>query len=56
MFTEQRLIFQEGLFVRQTDTNFPGSVFFGYRTDTDFPGAPFLVVTEQIPIFQEAFF
>ena len=28
MFTEQILIFQEGLFVRGTDHNFPGSLAF----------------------------
>ena len=57
MFTEQILIFQEGLFdrrtdhnvpgnvfsARRTDTNFPGAVFFGYRTDTDFPGSLFQI-------------
>ena len=55
VFTEQILIFQEGIFFRRTDTIFPGanfmcspnryrfskSPYFGYRTGTDFPGAPF---------------
>ena len=55
VFTEQMPIFQEGLSVRRTDTNFPGGLglfteqlpFFQepslcvHRTDTDFPGAIF---------------
>ena len=40
MFTEKIPIFQEGMSVR--------------RTDTDFPGAPILAI-EQVPIFQEHF-
>ena len=55
MFTEQMPIFQEGLSVRRTDTNFSGGLglfteqipFFQepslcvHRTDTDFPGTLF---------------
>ena len=69
MSTKQILIFQEGVFVRRTDTSFPGEVFFGYRADTYFPGALFrlpnryrffrstnFLATEQIPIFQGSLF
>ena len=38
VFTEQILIFQEGLFVRRTDHNFPEEVFSARRTDNNFPG------------------
>ena len=52
VFTEQITIFQEGMSVRWTDTNFPGAHLCVHRTDTDFPGAPILAI-EQVPIFLE---
>ena len=55
MFTEQIAIFQEGMSVRLTDTNFPGAHLCVHRTETDFPGAPILSI-EQVPIFQEHLF
>ena len=68
MFTEQIPIFQEGMFVRRTDTNLPGAHFMG-SPNTDFPGryvcspnrykfsrSPFYGFTEQIAILQEPLF
>ena len=45
-------------FCYQTDNDSPGRLFrISTNTDTDFPGAPLLsIATEQIRIFQEAFF
>ena len=46
VFTEHISIFQEGMSVHRTDTDFPEAVFFGYRTDTDFPEATFCYRTD----------
>ena len=54
VFTEQILIFQEDIFFRRTDRNFPGDVFSARRTDNNFSRKVFLFF-EQIPIFQEQF-
>ena len=55
MFTEQILIFQEGIIVLRTNNNFPGNVFSARRTDTIFSRKICLFI-EQIPIFQEQSF
>ena len=54
VFTEQMPIFQEGLSVRRTDTNFPGKRGL-FSEQIPFSRSIFLA-TEQITIFQEAFF
>ena len=66
MFTEQIIIFQEGLFVRRTDHNFPGDLFLLVEHDNNFPGRCICSpnrkhffkkgMSAQIPIFQEQFF
>ena len=65
VFTKRMPIFQEGLFVHGTDTNFTGGcglftkqiLFFQepslcvHRTDNNFPGAPFLATDCPEPLF-----
>ena len=52
MFTEQVLIFQEGLFVRRTDHIFPEEVFSARRTDNNFPGSS-ICLPNRYHFFQE---
>ena len=52
VFTEQILIFQEGMSVRRTDTIFPGALFMCSPNRYRFSRSTVLA-TEQIPIFQE---
>ena len=52
MFTEQILIFQEGIFFRRTDRNFPGDVFSARRTDKNFLGR-YIFSTNRYHFFQK---
>ena len=55
VFTEQMPIFQEGLSVRRTDTNFQEDVVCSPNR-YHFSKSPLYVFIEQIPIFQEHLF
>ena len=54
VFTEQILIFQEGICFRRTDCNFPGDVFSVRQPDNNFPGR-YIFFAEQISFFPARF-